>query len=163
MYFLQKQMQDRIERIAELEQHLTFKIARLSKLLDTHAARVIADTDLHLTDYRILMILNIFEPTTAADLGRLMVVDRAQISRTVRVLIQSGLVATADDPANLRKKLLSLTDAGRALVEELAPRYDARQDALIEQLSEQDLRGLNESIDKLSDFIARDLMPKPDH
>ncbi len=152
-----EQMSTRLDHLAELETHLSFRISRLSKLLDTHSAAQLTGTGLNLTWYRILLVLQIFKETTAADLSRLMVLDRAQISRAAADLIAAGYVVARPDPSSKRKKLLSLTDSGHLAVNGALGRFQDRQAVLEAQLSAEDLRGLSESIDKLSEYLAQDL------
>ena len=113
MFVESEEARNRLEALAHLETHLSFRISRLSKLLDNQAARLLTGSGLTLTGYRILFVLSIFRETTAADLSRLMVMDRAQISRAVSGLIGEGSISNRPDPTNRRKRLLRVTESGR--------------------------------------------------
>ncbi|MSU91294.1 MarR family transcriptional regulator [Rhodobacteraceae bacterium 2CG4] len=152
-----ERMQHRLAALAELERRLSFRISRLSKLLDSHAAKQLAPHELGLTWYRILMVLSIFGQTTAADLSRLMVIDRAQISRAVSDLLARGLLAQQTDPNNRRKKLLNLTPAGRAILSEVQPMLESRQKVFADLLDEDELMALRSAIDKISRHLALEL------
>ncbi|EYD70927.1 MarR family winged helix-turn-helix transcriptional regulator [Limimaricola hongkongensis] len=152
-----QRMADRLRALAELEQRLSFRISRLSKLLDTHAARQLAVHGTGLTSYRILMVLGIFHETTAADLSRLMVIDRAQISRSVSDLLGQGLLEQRPDGANRRRKLLRLTAAGEAALGTFEPGLLERQKVFEELLDEDELRGLNAAVDKITRHLAETL------
>ncbi|MHA3977512.1 MarR family winged helix-turn-helix transcriptional regulator [Halovulum sp. GXIMD14794] len=152
-----QQMLQRLESLAELEKRLSFRISRLSKLLDGHATKYLAQHGLGLTWYRILMVLGIFGETTAADLSRLMVIDRAQISRAVSDLLARGFLIQQEDPTNRRRKLLNLTEAGRALLAEVQPQLEARQKVFVDLLEDSELEALRGAIDKISRHLAIEL------
>ena len=157
MYPSPEKMSQRLAHLAELEKQLTFRLSRLSKLLDIHATRQLDGSPLNLTWYRILMVLGIFEETTAADLGRLMVMDRAQLSRAAADMLSAGLLQSRTDPTSRRRKLLSLTEAGRTELARLKPVYDRRQRRLEAELEPAELAGLTAAVDKLSAYLAQEL------
>ncbi len=149
-----EQLSRRLEHLAELESHLTFRISRLAKLLEIHSAAELSGTGLNLTWYRILLVLSIFEETTAADLSRVMVLDRAQISRASGDLLKQGLLKARPDPRSKLKKLLSLTPEGQAALDRVVDRFTARQERLEGLMSDETLAGLSSAIDTLSAYLA---------
>ncbi|MCZ4260355.1 DNA-binding MarR family transcriptional regulator [Limimaricola soesokkakensis] len=152
-----QRMADRLRALAELERRLSFRISRLSKLLDTHAARQLAVHGTGLTSYRILMVLGIFGETTAADLSRLMVIDRAQISRSVSDLLAQGLLEQRSDGANRRRRLLRLSATGQEALGTFEPGLLERQKVFEELLDAEELRGLNSAVDKITRYLAETL------
>lgn len=157
MYLDSETTRARLDALSRLERRLTFRIARLSKLLDIHATHILAGSELNLTGYRLLMVLETFDQTTAADLSRLMVIDRAQISRALAQMIQNNLIAERQDPGNQRRKLLTLTDAGRAKVEMLRPAFEEREATLFSLMNTQERTALLSAIDTLSRHLATTL------
>ncbi|MBT8154274.1 winged helix DNA-binding protein [Epibacterium ulvae] len=147
----------RLAALSRLEVHLSFRISRLCKLLDNHAIKNLKHPDLNLTDYRILLVLDIFNEASAAELSRLMVIDRAQISRSVGALRKAEFLTERSDPGNKRRKLLSLTDKGRATLAEEEPFFTDRQNMFEDMLTREELSGLMVAIDKLSRHLAQDL------
>ena len=61
--------------------------------------------------------------------------DKISVSRAATALIDRGLVATIDNPADGRSHFLSLTDDGRALYREIAPVALETEAAMFESLS----------------------------
>lgn len=151
------EISERLRALAELEKRLSFRLTRLSKLLDGHAARQLARVNLNLTWYRILMVVDLFREITAADVSKLTVIDRAQISRAAADLIRKGYLETKPAPDSKRKKLLKLTKKGVAVLEATRPLFMERQNTFTTLLSEEELRCLNSAIDKLSAYFAREL------
>ena len=157
MYVDADDARHRLAALAELERHLSFRISRLSKLLDNQATRLLGESRLTLTGYRILLVLSIFRETTAADLSRLMVIDRAQVSRAVAELVREGFVSDRPDPTNRRKRLLRVAGKGGEELDKVRPGFRNRQVRLETLLTEGELRGLTAAIDRLSRQLAREL------
>lgn len=88
--------------------------ARLG-LLDAY----LADSNFTLSEGRILYELAHRQEPTAAEIGRALNLDRAQISRTLKRFAERGLVISREDPANGRHQLLALTPVGRSTFEKL--------------------------------------------
>lgn len=79
-------------------------------LLDAH----LDDSPFTLSEARILYELANRTDPTAAEIARMLRLDPAQISRTIKRFANRGLVAMRDDPSHGRHQLLSLTGPGRA-------------------------------------------------
>lgn len=152
----------RVAQLAALEARLSFRISRLSKLLDGHAAKTLAGSGLPLSWYRILTVLDIFGEISAADVSRVTAIDPGQISRSVAAMTGKGLLSDRPDPASQRRKLLSLAPAGKAALTAVAPLFRLRQEKLTAHLSEAERNALNSAIDKLTRLVSDDLEAKAD-
>ncbi len=90
----------------------------------------------------------------ASDIAAARGVSRANVSTLVTPLLRRQLIRQTDDPADRRRKRLTLTPAGRKVVERLEPlRRGANQKffADLEPAVKQELlRHLNHCLDKLS-------------
>jgi DNA-binding MarR family transcriptional regulator/ribosomal protein S18 acetylase RimI-like enzyme len=82
---------------------------RLIGLLDEH----LPDTGLSLPEGRVMYELATGGKQTAADLARTLGIDKAQLSRVIRTLMDRNLLLSKVDSAHAKKKILSLTPAGR--------------------------------------------------
>lgn len=80
----------------------------------TRRIGVLDDGAFTLTETRLLYELAYRESTTAAELGRELGLDSGYLSRLLRDFARRGLVARSPDPADARKALLRLTEAGHA-------------------------------------------------
>jgi MarR family transcriptional regulator, lower aerobic nicotinate degradation pathway regulator len=88
------------------------------------ASRAVMDSVLHpydlgSTQWYVLYVLVNDGPTTQRDLARLLDVERATLSGVVAALVRKGLVDQATDRADQRRRVLSITGAGRRLWEAL--------------------------------------------
>ena len=70
-------------------------------------------------DYRVLAVLGDLGPVSQADLGRAAVLDRRDVTHTVRDLQARELVTRRPDPRDGRQTLVELTAAGSSMLERL--------------------------------------------
>jgi len=92
-------------------------------LLDRH----LDGSPFTLSEARVLYELARRPETTAAEIGRCLKMDRAQISRTLKRFATQGLVSVRANPDHGREQLLSLTKTGRSAFGDL----DARTHSVI--------------------------------
>jgi DNA-binding MarR family transcriptional regulator len=144
----------RLQQIQRLNTHLTFRISRMSKLLEVEGIVRLQGSGITLTCYRMMLVIEIFEEISVSDLSKIMVIDRAQISRAATDLIERGLLEARADRASKRKKLLALSDAGREKFETLNALFADRQETIEGLLTDDDLKGLWQAIDKITNHLA---------
>lgn len=111
-----------------------------------------------LSEARILYELAHRTDPTAAEIGRELGLDRAQISRTLKRFADRGLVETRDHPQHGRHRLLSLTDAGRAAFAALDSNTRGAIGALLDQLPATNRQNLVEA----AGTITRALSGEPE-
>jgi DNA-binding MarR family transcriptional regulator len=90
---------------------------------------------LKIAEWRLIAILAETPSLTPAMLGERTRMDKIAVSRAATALIERGLVAADDNPADGRSHFLSLTDDGQALYAEIAPVALSTEAALFESLS----------------------------
>lgn len=152
-----EQLKKRLDAMTKLEEKLSFRLARLAKLMESHAVRTLGDVPLSLTSYRIIMSVELFEETSAADLAHVLLIDRAQISRSVSDLMERGLLLARPDPHSKRRKLLRLSSEGQAMLDSVKPDFARRQAAFIDVLGEAEAERFAASLDKLTQHLAQEL------
>jgi DNA-binding MarR family transcriptional regulator len=92
-------------------------------------------TGLELTQYTLLMALNIRGETTQGELGRLQALDTTTLTRMLRLLKKRGWIAvqSGDDR---RQRLLRLTSSGRQKLQQALPHWERAQEHLQRGLGE---------------------------
>lgn len=152
---------DRHERaldgIGKLESLLSFRLAVMQRLLDRQMVRILDRHRLSLPAYRVLITIEAFDEIAAADLVRLVAVDKGQISRCCQELTAIGLIASRPDPKSARRKLLRLSQVGVAKLAALKPDVDARNEALDAELDGVERAALDRAISKLTRHAAESL------
>lgn len=149
-------MQDRIddqhtgydppERLRQLPTWLTAEAARKGRrLVDTSLAQDGARRQ-HFT---VLTSLSEQGPTSQAELGRRLSIDRSDLHALLGELERDGIVTRVRDELDRRRNVVMLTRAGRSVLAQLDMRIDAAQDALLEPLSAGERRELSRLLQKL--------------
>lgn len=142
----------RVAKLDALNSHLTFRISRMAKLLEVEGSQRLAGSDVNLTAYRMMLVIQVFEEISVSDLAKIMLIDRAQVSRAATDMIARGILEGRADRVSKRKKLLALTDEGTALYATLRKRFDAREDALHGAIGS-DLDDVWSAINRISDWL----------
>ena len=96
----------------------------LRQVMQRHAAIFAAgvDAEVTATQWAALAKLHEVGPVSQNRLGRLTVMDAATIKGVIDRLSQRGLTLTRLDPGDGRRRLVSLTGEGTAIVERLIPK-----------------------------------------
>lgn len=94
-------------------------------------------------------------PSTLRDLAAFERVSPPTMSRTVNGLVETGLVAKAEDPDDGRAVALSLTDAGRDVVATERAKRDAWMAARLEDLTEEERETLTRATRILEEVLAQ--------
>lgn len=140
--------QDRLKRL------LTYRFSRINARLNAQAVRVLHDaTDLSLTEWRVLVMLDAFGSTNAAEMARRSALDKGQLSRCVKGLLERGLLASSSSPRDSRTQILEMTPEGRRVFDTARPSMRARQDVLTAALAPEALEQLHDALDRLEAVI----------
>ena len=114
-------------------------IWRAAQAMRTRLERtVLRDEQLSWAGFAALFNLWVWGPLETRDLAASMSVARATISGVTDTLARRGLVARSGHAHDRRLVSLTLTDAGRARIEELFPRFNAGEAALVRDLSDEE-------------------------
>jgi MarR family transcriptional regulator, lower aerobic nicotinate degradation pathway regulator len=105
----------------------------------SHAARLLSEGfaahDLRGYHYRLLATLAEDGPASQADLGRRCGIDRSDVVAAINDLAGRGLVVRAPDPADRRRNVISVTDAGTDEARRMGATLERVQDDLLAPLS----------------------------
>jgi len=106
----------------KLEEFLPYRLNVLASLVSQALSRVYAERyDIGVPEWRVLVTLGQFSVMTGKAIGTHTHMHKTKVSRAVAELERRKLVARRANRADLREAFLSLTPAGRAIYEELAP------------------------------------------
>lgn len=99
--------------------------------------------------YRLLAALEEWGPVSQADLGRSTSIDRSDVVTILGELERRGLIQRAADPANLRRNIVSITQAGSEQLKVLDKVIDQIQEQVLAPLSPDERRQLTRLLHKL--------------
>jgi DNA-binding MarR family transcriptional regulator len=121
---------------------------------------------LSLPEWRILPLLNRASPIQLSELTTRSTLDKALISRAVRLLEEKGYAEVTADPGHGRRLVVTITPSGRALHDRVLPTARERQMALLAVLDGPERETFYQLIQKLAAAIeagalAEDLAVPP--
>jgi DNA-binding MarR family transcriptional regulator len=123
-------------------------LRKASRRLTARYDEAMAPFGISIAQFSTLRNIHHNAPISLTELGRRQELDRSTVGRNIRGLERMGLVAaeTGDDQ---REALLSLTDAGRALLAEAMPVWTGVQAGIEERLGSAVARDLNLLLDSI--------------
>jgi DNA-binding MarR family transcriptional regulator len=98
---------------------------RVTQLYDQHLAGI----GLRVTQFSMLAKLARSGPFSIQDFAAAMVMDRTTLTRNLKPLERDGLVATRVDPKDRRGRLVTVTPAGRARLDQAVAAWGEAQTA----------------------------------
>lgn len=125
------------ETLRDLEHEVGVLIRRVRRVIVERARSV--HPDLQPASYLILMSVAQGEPVRASAIAGLFDVDKGAVSRQVKHLIDLGLLAREQDPADARATLLSVTDEARTRMSDLTEHRRKHLDERLSEWSDDDL------------------------
>ncbi len=133
------------DRVATLHQLLKLT-NRLIAPFSTHLA---GPHRISLNEFRMLMTIGMLGRTASHELAQMTGVNAMSVSRAVATLEKNGRIAVSPDPANRRRKWLSLTPEGEALYRTLRPEGERVAAFLFSGLSEEEMARFAAMVDRL--------------
>jgi DNA-binding MarR family transcriptional regulator len=98
-------------------------------------------------------------PVRLSDVATALCLDISTVSRQVRTLEESGLVARTVDPADRRAAQLVATDSGRDLVTKMQSTLSRIVDVALGDWSERERAALTKLLHRLADDLSPDRAP----
>ncbi|KPI02012.1 transcriptional regulator, MarR family [Actinobacteria bacterium OK006] len=118
-------------------------LAQLSFLVHNALDEIAGQQDLSIIQARLLGVLRDREPTMN-QLGRLLGLDKSSISGLVDRAQRRGLVTRTVSANDRRAFLVSITDAGRQLIEQLAAQFAEQIELSVAPLPDADRQRLSQ-------------------
>lgn len=142
---------------------LTSKINTLARLLKRSSTKAYIETfDLAVTEWRLLAAIVQQQPCGVGELAFNLDSDKALTGRTLKKLEQRALISIDTHPTDGRALVIRTTTAGDAMYRRILPFAQARQAALLRQLSEAEREELWSVLGRLIEHVSLMLDPEDD-
>jgi DNA-binding MarR family transcriptional regulator len=138
--------------LTDLAARLRLAVVRTARRLRQEAAGA-GGTELTPTAASALATVERHGPLTPSELAAIERVKRPTATRTLRVLVEAGLVERAPDPADGRSALVSVNAAGRERLRRLRGRKNAYLARRMRDLPAEDLRTLERAAEVLEGIL----------
>lgn len=134
----------------QLEHFLPYRLSILSNTI----SQAIADDyqrryDLSVTEWRVMAVLARFEGLSAREVAERTAMDKVAVSRALARLVAANRVNRATHDSDKRRSVLSLTETGWAMHDEVAPMARAREREVLTRLDAEERAWLTRILDKL--------------
>lgn len=133
-----------------LERFLPYRLAILSHSVSNSIATVYARRfGLTIPEWRVIVILGRFPGLSAVEVAERTLMDKVAVSRAVTRLIKKGRIDRQFADADRRRSILTLSEQGQTVLEEISPLALGIEDMLLDGLSDDEVATLNRVMDRL--------------
>src|SRR4051794_13837883 len=147
--------EDRDTPLLELDDFLPHQLNVLSHLISQALTRVYGEYGIGIPEWRILVSLGQFGIMTGKAIGARTHMHKTKVSRAVAELERRKFLTRRTNRADLREAFLSLTPAGRAVYDELAPHALEFTQKLSEVVAPADRAAFDRAVAALTERSAR--------
>lgn len=133
-----------------LKELVTFRLVRLNAKFSAQASRILKESaGLTPAQWRVMFMIHDNGPMSPARIGKKIGMDKGQLSRTIKGMLDRGWLQSQPSKADHRSFELSLTAEGSAAFLKAQPKMRVRQSKLMNSLSKGELEALYSVFDKL--------------
>jgi DNA-binding MarR family transcriptional regulator len=143
------------DRRPAFERGTGFLLSRLGSLASRSWAAFLAAHDLTQSQYAVLLVLNEQGPVGQQRLARLVAADARNIVQVLDSLAARELIQRQADPADRRRRIITLAPGGTALAGTLSEAAGADRDDFLAALGDSDRQHLNDLLQRLYDSRVR--------
>lgn len=141
----------------DLQHMVTFRLSRLHARLTAQATKILKESaGISLMQWRIFVMLESRGTITPAEIVRQTDLDKSQLSRAVKSMVERGLITSETSESDLRAHSLAFTEKGLEIFERARPYMRERQSRLLNALSKPEQDALFAAFQKL-DAVFDDL------
>lgn len=138
----------------DLKTFLPYRLANLAtKMSESFAPVYQNNSGLTTAQWRILFHLAQYGQSHSKALCEQASMDKSTVSRAVKALIVKNYIQSSANPKDKRASLLTLTNEGKALYEQLAPEAQIWERQLLNALSDEEYKILISSLNKLGKML----------
>jgi DNA-binding MarR family transcriptional regulator len=137
------------------------KARKAARTLTRFYDRRFAGSGIEPTQFHLLVGIRLTEPVTVNQLASHLALDRTTLTRNVALLQKSGIIEIARGQ-DARQRKLSLTKAGRKMLEKSLPRWNRAQQSAVSALGQENFARLSEALSVLSKFAPTPEVPEHD-
>ncbi|WP_353340093.1 MarR family winged helix-turn-helix transcriptional regulator [Pelagimonas sp. KU-00592-HH] len=141
----------------DLQHMVTFRLSRLHARLTAQATKILKESaGISLMQWRVFVMIESRGTITPAEIVRQTDLDKSQLSRAVKSMVERGLITSETRESDQRAHSLAFTSKGLEVFEQARPYMRDRQARLLNALSAQEREALFAAFQKL-DAVADDL------
>ena len=133
----------------------TVLIAKINRTIRRIKAEEMAEFDLKSTHVSCLYYLYVNEALTSKELCDICMEDKASVSRSIEYLENKGYLKPADKEGKRYKRLLELTDNGKAIGKKLFEKINEILDQASKGISDDERETMYRSLESISENLQK--------
>ncbi len=138
----------------QLHQMVTFRLSRLNARLNAQATKILAKSaGITLMQWRVFVMLESLGRITPSDIVRQTGLDKSQLSRAIKTMIEQGLVTSQSSESDQRAHYIRVTEKGLSVFHRARPLMRNRQERLSNALDQHELEVLFRAFEKLDPVV----------
>lgn len=103
----------------KLEQSWEYTLSKVAQAMDQSFSKALSTFAITSRDYGILVTLMEYRSLTQIEIGEKMMIDRTTVGQLIDLLTSQNLVQRKQNPNDRRQNLITLTDKGQKVVEQM--------------------------------------------
>jgi DNA-binding MarR family transcriptional regulator len=108
---------------------------------------------LHRSHHSVLFSLYKSEGISQEKLSKMLNVDKATVTRTVKKLLENGLIERRQDESDKRAYLLFVTDKGKALKPKIETAFEAWDSIVLDGFTDEEIKQLMSYMERISSNV----------
>ena len=142
-------------RQLKLENFLPYRLSVLSNRTSNAIAREYSERfDMTIPEWRVMAVLGRYPGLSAREVTERTAMDKVAVSRAVARLLERELLRRETHGDDRRRSVLTLTEAGHSVYDEVAPMTLACEQQLLSTLDADDRAQLEALLDKLGNGVG---------
>jgi DNA-binding MarR family transcriptional regulator len=139
-----------------LENFLPYRLSITSHTVSTNIARVYEKRfGVSIPEWRVIAILGRYPGLSAVEVADRTLMDKVAVSRAVTRLIKNGRIDRQFADADRRRSILTLSEDGQQVHNEIAPLALQFERELLQDISDEDYRSFSVTLEQLLDKASR--------
>ena len=129
---------------------VTYRLAKLQSQLNAQGTAILKEkSDLSLVEWRVIQVIRMFEKPSLSQIAEHVQMDKGQLSRKVKVMIEKGLLKSQRNDDDKRVHKLWLTEKAKKINMDLMPVMEQRQRRLLANVTPDELQMFYRIINKI--------------
>ena len=119
---------------------VTYRLAKLQSRLNAQGTAILKEkSGLSLVEWRVIQVIRMFEKPSLSQIAEHVQMDKGQLSRKVKVMIEKGLLNSRRNDDDKRIQKLWLTEKAKKINMDLMPVMERRQHHLLADVTPDEL------------------------
>ena len=129
---------------------VTYRLAKLQSRLNAQGTAILKEkSGLSLVEWRVIQVIRMFEKPSLSQIAEHVQMDKGQLSRKVKGMIEKGLLNSRRNDDDKRIQKLELTEKAIEINEHLLPVMERRQQHLLADVTPDELEMFYRIITKI--------------